>query len=157
MSSDWLRQQDRLIWIPSNWNAGCIYRRLFQLYAYNSCPNEACNNGFYPIHVAAKNASVGVLEALLKYSEDRGCQRKKMITLPDLEGNVPLHSAVHGGEIKVNLYPDSHWYRFNVWNIFVHRQLNYVWEMELTYHGNNKTFLPLSTLLVLKELWTLSN
>ena len=68
---------------------------------FNKCPNEACNYGYHPIHLAARNASIGVLEALLKFADSRGCIREKMITIPDLEGNVPLHLAVHGGEIKV--------------------------------------------------------
>ncbi|XP_063845485.1 transient receptor potential cation channel subfamily A member 1-like isoform X1 [Scylla paramamosain] len=67
---------------------------------FNRCPNEACNYGYHPIHLAARNASVGVLEALLRFADSRGCIREKMITIPDLEGNVPLHLAVHGGEIK---------------------------------------------------------
>ena len=65
------------------------------------CPKQPCNNGYYPIHIAAKNSSVGVLEVLLKWAETRGCMRKGFIQLPDLEGNLPLHFAVHGGEIKV--------------------------------------------------------
>ncbi|KAF2368431.1 Ankyrin repeat-containing domain [Trinorchestia longiramus] len=68
--------------------------------SYTVCPNQPCNNGFYPIHLAAKNASVKVLEVLLSWAERRGCERARMIILPDLEGNVPLHLAVHGGEIK---------------------------------------------------------
>ncbi|XP_069176074.1 transient receptor potential cation channel subfamily A member 1 [Procambarus clarkii] len=67
---------------------------------FKKCPNQPCNNGYHPIHLAARNASIGVLEALLNYAESRGCVRKRMITIPDLEGNVPLHLAVHGGEIK---------------------------------------------------------
>nr|XP_053654478.1 transient receptor potential cation channel subfamily A member 1-like [Cherax quadricarinatus] len=67
---------------------------------FTRCPNQACNNGYHPIHIAARNASIGVLEVLLSYSESRGCIRQRMITIPDLEGNVPLHLAVHGGEIK---------------------------------------------------------
>ncbi|XP_042871223.1 transient receptor potential cation channel subfamily A member 1-like [Penaeus japonicus] len=65
-----------------------------------TCPNQPCSNGYHPIHIAARNASTKVLEVLLTWAETRGCMRKKMITVPDLEGNVPLHQAVHGGEIK---------------------------------------------------------
>ena len=75
-----------------------------QIEAYDNCPSQLCNNGYYPIHLAAKNASIKVLEVLLKWAEGRGCERKKMIAEPDLEGNAPLHLAVHGGEIKVFQY-----------------------------------------------------
>lgn len=68
---------------------------------FNKCPNQPCSNGYHPIHIAARNASVGVLEVLLRYADKKGCVRRDMITIPDLEGNVPLHLAVHSGEIKV--------------------------------------------------------
>ncbi|XP_076043693.1 transient receptor potential cation channel subfamily A member 1-like [Oratosquilla oratoria] len=67
---------------------------------HEACPKKPCNNGYYPIHMAAKNAAVRVLEVILLWAEKRGCERKNMISLPDLEGNSPLHLAVHGGEIK---------------------------------------------------------
>ncbi|XP_068249556.1 transient receptor potential cation channel subfamily A member 1 isoform X2 [Palaemon carinicauda] len=76
-------------------------KSLLESYAIeNICPNIACMNGYSPIHIAARNASVAVLEAILKWGEARGCLKEKMICLPDLEGNEPLHLAVHGGEIK---------------------------------------------------------
>ncbi|XP_049885221.1 transient receptor potential cation channel subfamily A member 1 [Pectinophora gossypiella] len=59
-----------------------------------------CNNGYYPIHEAAKNASSRTMEVFLQWAESRGCTREQMISLYDNEGNVPLHSAVHGGDIK---------------------------------------------------------
>ncbi|CAG5039511.1 unnamed protein product [Parnassius apollo] len=59
-----------------------------------------CNNGYYPIHEAAKNASSRTMEVFLQWAESRGCSRDQMISLYDNEGNVPLHSAVHGGDIK---------------------------------------------------------
>ncbi|KAL0902157.1 hypothetical protein ABMA27_000099 [Loxostege sticticalis] len=59
-----------------------------------------CNNGYYPIHEAAKNASSRTMEVFLQWGESRGCTRERMISLYDNEGNVPLHSAVHGGDIK---------------------------------------------------------
>ncbi|XP_052751408.1 transient receptor potential cation channel subfamily A member 1 [Galleria mellonella] len=59
-----------------------------------------CNNGYYPIHEAAKNASSRTMEVFLQWGEARGCTREQMISLYDNEGNVPLHSAVHGGDIK---------------------------------------------------------
>ncbi|XP_050683813.1 transient receptor potential cation channel subfamily A member 1 [Leptidea sinapis] len=59
-----------------------------------------CNNGYYPIHEAAKNASSKTMEVFLQFSESKGCPREQMISLYDNEGNVPLHSAVHSGDIK---------------------------------------------------------
>ncbi|KAL4717669.1 hypothetical protein ACJJTC_000818 [Scirpophaga incertulas] len=59
-----------------------------------------CNNGYYPIHEAAKNASSRTMEVFLQWGESKGCTREQMISLYDNEGNVPLHSAVHGGDIK---------------------------------------------------------
>lgn len=37
---------------------------------------------------------------ILQWGEQRGCTREEMISFYDSEGNVPLHSAVHGGDIK---------------------------------------------------------
>lgn len=43
------------------------------------------------------------MEVFLQWAESRGCRREEMITFYDAEGNVPLHSAVHSGDFKVNL------------------------------------------------------
>ncbi|XP_018323110.1 transient receptor potential cation channel subfamily A member 1 [Agrilus planipennis] len=67
---------------------------------FDACPRQPCNNGYYPIHEAAKNASSKTLEVFLQWGESRGCTRDEMISFYDAEGNVPLHSAVHGGDIK---------------------------------------------------------
>ncbi|XP_063910671.1 transient receptor potential cation channel subfamily A member 1 isoform X3 [Zophobas morio] len=67
---------------------------------FDACPRRPCNNGYYPIHEAAKNASSKTLEIFLQWGEARGCSREEMISFYDSEGNVPLHSAVHGGDIK---------------------------------------------------------
>ncbi|KAK9882267.1 hypothetical protein WA026_020373 [Henosepilachna vigintioctopunctata] len=67
---------------------------------FGASPKKACNNGYYPIHEAAKNASSETMEVFLKWGEKNGCKRSEMISFPDAEGNVPLHSAVHGGDIK---------------------------------------------------------
>ncbi|XP_048509555.1 transient receptor potential cation channel subfamily A member 1 isoform X2 [Athalia rosae] len=64
------------------------------------CPRKTCNNGYYPIHEAAKNASSRTMEVFLQWGESQGCPRESMICLHDAEGNLPLHSAVHGGDIK---------------------------------------------------------
>ncbi|XP_068082099.1 transient receptor potential cation channel subfamily A member 1 [Anabrus simplex] len=67
---------------------------------FGACPRKPCNNGYYPIHEAAKNASSRTMEIFLQWGESRGCKREEMISFYDSEGNVPLHSAVHGGDIK---------------------------------------------------------
>jgi transient receptor potential cation channel subfamily A protein 1 len=43
------------------------------------------------------------MEVFLQWGESRGCTREEMISFYDSEGNVPLHSAVHGGDIKVKI------------------------------------------------------
>ncbi|KAF6200611.1 hypothetical protein GE061_005054 [Apolygus lucorum] len=67
---------------------------------FKACPRKPCNNGYYPIHEAAKNASSRTMGVFLKWAEDRGCTREEMISFYDSEGNVPLHSAVHSGDFK---------------------------------------------------------
>ncbi|KAK6626900.1 Transient receptor putative cation channel subfamily A member 1 [Polyplax serrata] len=67
---------------------------------FGACPRKPCNNGYYPIHEAAKNASSKTMEVFLQWGESRGCSREEMISFYDSEGNVPLHSAVHGGDIR---------------------------------------------------------
>nr|XP_017028043.1 transient receptor potential cation channel subfamily A member 1 isoform X3 [Drosophila kikkawai] len=67
---------------------------------FDACPRKPCNNGYYPIHEAAKNASSKTMEVFFQWGEQRGCTREEMISFYDSEGNVPLHSAVHGGDIK---------------------------------------------------------
>ncbi|CAA9998410.1 unnamed protein product [Nesidiocoris tenuis] len=67
---------------------------------FNACPRKPCNNGYYPIHEAAKNASSRTMNLFLQLAEARGCSREEMISFYDSEGNVPLHSAVHGGDFK---------------------------------------------------------
>ncbi|XP_063697805.1 transient receptor potential cation channel subfamily A member 1 [Culicoides brevitarsis] len=67
---------------------------------FGASPIKLCNNGYYPIHDAAKNASSRTMEVFLQWGEQHGCGREEMICFYDSEGNVPLHSAVHGGDIK---------------------------------------------------------
>ncbi|CAH0547388.1 unnamed protein product [Brassicogethes aeneus] len=67
---------------------------------FGASPKKPCNNGYYPVHEAAKNASSKTLEVFLQWGESQGCSRDEMISFYDSEGNVPLHSAVHGGDIK---------------------------------------------------------
>lgn len=40
------------------------------------------------------------MEVFFQWGESRGCTREEMLSFYDSEGNVPLHSAVHGGDIK---------------------------------------------------------
>ncbi|XP_047501253.1 transient receptor potential cation channel subfamily A member 1-like [Penaeus chinensis] len=67
---------------------------------YTAPPTQRCNNGYLPIHVAARNSSVGVVRHLIKWAEERACERE-MMSIPDLDGNIPLHQAVQGRAIKV--------------------------------------------------------
>uniref|UniRef100_T1JBU7 Ion transport domain-containing protein n=1 Tax=Strigamia maritima TaxID=126957 RepID=T1JBU7_STRMM len=64
------------------------------------CPRQPCNNGFYPIHEAAKNASAKTMEVMLQRVESIGYDRTSLMLCKDLEGNDPLHSAVNGGDVK---------------------------------------------------------
>ena len=75
-----------------------------QIREFGASPRTPCNNGYYPIHEAAKNASSRTMEVFLQWGESRGCPREEMISFFDSEGNVPLHSAVRAGDIKVNMY-----------------------------------------------------
>ncbi|XP_035709414.1 transient receptor potential cation channel subfamily A member 1 isoform X2 [Folsomia candida] len=71
------------------------------LYDIGACPRRPCKHGFFPIHEAAKHASSRSMEILLSWGEAQGsCSREEMISFFDAEGNVPLHSAVHGGDLK---------------------------------------------------------
>lgn len=77
---------------------------IFQITEFGACPRQPCNNGYYPIHEAAKNASFKTMEVFLQWGEARGCSREEMISFFDAEGNVPLHSAVHGGDFRVTYF-----------------------------------------------------
>ncbi|KAM7294211.1 transient receptor potential cation channel subfamily A member 1-like [Ixodes scapularis] len=50
---------------------------------FGASPKITCDNGFYPIHEAAKNASANAIEALLEWD----------LGMLDYEDNSPLHSA----------------------------------------------------------------
>ncbi|XP_022243336.1 transient receptor potential cation channel subfamily A member 1-like [Limulus polyphemus] len=86
-------------------HADCARILLSQL---KCCPRIPCDNGYYPIHEAAKNGSANAMAALLEWGESIGVSRQEMLKLYDTDGNVPLHSAVHSGDIKaVNLCLES--------------------------------------------------
>ncbi|EDS35491.1 ANKTM1 [Culex quinquefasciatus] len=78
------------------------FRDLFDIQQgeFGASPQLPCNNGYYPIHEAAKNASSKTMEVFFQWGESNGCTREEMISMHDSEGNVPLHSAVHGGDIQ---------------------------------------------------------
>lgn len=42
-----------------------------QLTEMKCCPKLTCDNGYAPIHEAARNASAGVLKVMLEYSKSR--------------------------------------------------------------------------------------
>ena len=50
---------------------------------------KPCNNGFYPIHIAAQNSSNKVLELLFEQGTKRGCSRLNMISYVDGDNNKP--------------------------------------------------------------------
>jgi len=42
--------------------------RIFQITEFDACPRKPCNNGYYPIHEAAKNASSKTMEVFFQAS-----------------------------------------------------------------------------------------
>ncbi|XP_041358334.1 transient receptor potential cation channel subfamily A member 1-like isoform X2 [Gigantopelta aegis] len=70
------------------------------LLEYGAKPCVKCDFGFYAIHAAAKSASSTTLEVLIKHSESLGYTREAVLSWKDMENNMPLHSAVNGGNIK---------------------------------------------------------
>ncbi|XP_041357845.1 transient receptor potential cation channel subfamily A member 1-like [Gigantopelta aegis] len=70
------------------------------LLEYGARPCAKCDFGFYAVHSAAKSAAFKTLEVLIKYSESLGYTREAVLSWKDKENNMPLHSAVNGGNIK---------------------------------------------------------
>ncbi|KAL5022245.1 hypothetical protein ScPMuIL_001400 [Solemya velum] len=70
---------------------------------YGAKPCKKCQNGYYPIHEAAKNAAAKTLEVLIQHVESLGYTRATVLSFADKEKNMPLHSAVNSGEIQVVL------------------------------------------------------
>ncbi|XP_041358307.1 transient receptor potential cation channel subfamily A member 1-like isoform X2 [Gigantopelta aegis] len=70
------------------------------LLQYGAKPCIKCDFGFYAIHAAAKSASSKTLEVLINYSETSGYTPAEILLWKDMENNIPLHSAVNGGNIK---------------------------------------------------------
>ena len=63
--------------------------------------DQSDNNGFYAIHLAAKNAARATLETLVKHGEQHGYTREYLLSQCDRENNSPLHSAVNSGDYQV--------------------------------------------------------
>lgn len=60
---------------------------------------KTCNNGFFPIHVAAQRFSNKVLEFLIDEGNKIGCSKLKMLSFVDGDNNKPLHAAVQFGNL----------------------------------------------------------
>lgn len=133
-----------------------ISENLSQITDFQASPSKPCNNGYYPIHEAAKNASSRTMEVFLQWGESKGCTREKMICLYDAEGNAPLHSAVHGGDIKVRNKPKigvpeklrtlTHWLLASS----VPRRWSCVWNLGQKYQPNSRITRLLYTWRVLR-------
>ncbi|CAG5119248.1 unnamed protein product, partial [Candidula unifasciata] len=63
-------------------------------------PCMKCDYGYYPIHVAAKSASANAMSAIIEQALKCGYTREQILNFKDRENNLPLHSAVYGGNIK---------------------------------------------------------
>lgn len=83
------------------WQRWIYYNRFLQLHDMGASPRRTDRHGFFAIHESAKHASSRSMEILLGWGEAHGCCREEMINFFDAEGNVPLHSAVHGGDLRV--------------------------------------------------------
>lgn len=46
----------------------CRVYRILQITEFDACPRRPCNNGYYPIHEAAKNASSKTMEVFFQAS-----------------------------------------------------------------------------------------
>ncbi|XP_052283274.1 transient receptor potential cation channel subfamily A member 1-like isoform X2 [Dreissena polymorpha] len=63
-------------------------------------PSQKCDNGFFPINIAGKCAAAKTLEILIQYADKVGYKREDVLTFKDKENNMPLHCAVHSGDLK---------------------------------------------------------
>jgi transient receptor potential cation channel subfamily A member 1 len=59
-----------------------------------------CNNGYYPIHVAAQKASNRMFEYLLSEGNKMGYTKLEMLSIVDSDNNKPLHAAVQFGNLE---------------------------------------------------------
>jgi ankyrin repeat protein len=60
---------------------------------------KPCDNGFFPVHMAAQNCANKVLEFLIAEGFERGCNKLKMLSFVDGDNNKPLHAAVQFSNI----------------------------------------------------------
>jgi transient receptor potential cation channel subfamily A protein 1 len=58
-----------------------------------------CDNGFFPVHMAAQNCANKVLEFLIAEGFKKGCSKLKMLSFVDGDHNKPLHAAVQFSNI----------------------------------------------------------
>ncbi|KAH9488093.1 Transient receptor putative cation channel sub A member 1 [Bulinus truncatus] len=56
--------------------------------------------GHYPIHTAANSAASTAMAAIFEEAIMTGWTSNRILNLKDRENNLPLHSAVNGGDIK---------------------------------------------------------
>ncbi|KAF0307354.1 Transient receptor potential cation channel subfamily A member 1 [Amphibalanus amphitrite] len=79
---------------------------------FQMLPDRFCKNGFSPVHEAARRASFDTMLVLTRWAARTG---RSLMQNPDSEGNLPLHLAVHSGDVKVSIrnsyHSDSEKYR----------------------------------------------
>ncbi|CAG7721204.1 unnamed protein product [Allacma fusca] len=68
---------------------------------FKASPHRTCSYSFLPVHEAAKHASFKAFLHLLAIGEKCGYPMREMVNLPDAEGNLALHSAIHGGDSRI--------------------------------------------------------
>lgn len=60
----------------------CRVYRILQITEFDACPRRPCNNGYYPIHEAAKNASSKTMEVFFQASTQHA--RSPLLLSPHL-------------------------------------------------------------------------
>ncbi|XP_043230457.1 transient receptor potential cation channel subfamily A member 1-like, partial [Amphibalanus amphitrite] len=65
---------------------------------FQMLPDRFCKNGFSPVHEAARRASFDTMLVLTRWAARTG---RSLMQNPDSEGNLPLHLAVHSGDVKM--------------------------------------------------------
>ncbi|XP_037070283.1 transient receptor potential cation channel subfamily A member 1-like [Pollicipes pollicipes] len=64
---------------------------------FNMVPKRFCQNGFTPVHEASRRASFATMQVFTGWAERNGCS---LMQSPDAEGHLPLHLAVHSGDVQ---------------------------------------------------------
>lgn len=64
---------------------------LIKLTELKSCPKLTCDNGYAPIHEAARNASAKVLKVILEYSKACGYTTSELLSCSDAEGKFLIN------------------------------------------------------------------